>query len=653
MVLELMGVRLMAPHFGQSQIVWTNVIGVVLAALAAGQWWGGRLAEAGRATSASLALLAAGAVAAVLPELVRWLAGWTLPDALRLDEAAPFVTRGSLLVALVALGVPLLALGVVTPCLVRLSRGVERRPGAVTGRLLGAGTLGSLVGTFGATHVLLPAIGSAAAVRVGAALLLGAAGLLWVCGARPSRRGAGLCAIPLAALALPTSTPSVAAEWSVLEARETEYQYARVLEDDAGRRWLALNEGLDSFHSVLRPGELLTGDYYDAFLLPSLMAGGSTGEEIEAGSEPTRDVLVVGLAAGTMARQLLALDPSARVTGVELDPELLELGERWFELPDRVETLSGVDGRFVLERADRKWGAILVDAFSSQIYVPPQLATVEAFRALREHLEPGGWAALNLSARGIEDPVARAVVGTFGEVFPGAAFLRVPGTRNLFVLGRRGVPSALPPAGAAELLRSAGLLPQLAWLLDEGAWAPAPKLPESDVLVDGAAPLEHLAHRAWIGDWALEAEGGAPRVSELPPDALARLEFARASLRRTQWSEAAALLEAPPPVGTDVAWRASRDLLRGNLAYERGDWAAAEAAYEAVLRAPGDDAGLRAAAGENLSFVRGALMRDVELARAARGLTLAIVVALTVFGVLFAALLLRSPGAAARSAGPA
>ena len=33
MILEVMGVRVMAPWFGQSQLVWTHVIGVVLAVL--------------------------------------------------------------------------------------------------------------------------------------------------------------------------------------------------------------------------------------------------------------------------------------------------------------------------------------------------------------------------------------------------------------------------------------------------------------------------------------------------------------------------------------------------------------------------------------------------------------------------------------------
>ena len=38
MSLELTAVRLLAPYFGDSAYVWTNVIGVILVALAAGAW---------------------------------------------------------------------------------------------------------------------------------------------------------------------------------------------------------------------------------------------------------------------------------------------------------------------------------------------------------------------------------------------------------------------------------------------------------------------------------------------------------------------------------------------------------------------------------------------------------------------------------------
>lgn len=42
MVLEMVGARVLAPHVGTSAIVWTSLIGVVLACLALGAWAGGR-----------------------------------------------------------------------------------------------------------------------------------------------------------------------------------------------------------------------------------------------------------------------------------------------------------------------------------------------------------------------------------------------------------------------------------------------------------------------------------------------------------------------------------------------------------------------------------------------------------------------------------
>ena len=52
----------------------------------------------------------------------------------------------------------------------------------------------------------------------------------------------------------------------MLEEAETEYQYARVVEEPDGDRELELNEG-QAVHSLYRPGSYLTGDYWDEFLV--------------------------------------------------------------------------------------------------------------------------------------------------------------------------------------------------------------------------------------------------------------------------------------------------------------------------------------------------------------------------------------------------
>src|SRR5688500_20218353 len=65
---EIAAVRLMAPYFGASTIVWANTIGVVLVALSIGYWLGGRLGDSRpRLRGLCFVVLAAAVLPAVVP----------------------------------------------------------------------------------------------------------------------------------------------------------------------------------------------------------------------------------------------------------------------------------------------------------------------------------------------------------------------------------------------------------------------------------------------------------------------------------------------------------------------------------------------------------------------------------------------------------
>jgi len=618
MMLELMGVRLAAPWFGQSQLVWTNVIGVVLAALAAGQWLGGRWAERERGPGPAALLLAAGAMALAQPELVAWLAPRVLPSELSLLEARPFVTWGSLLVALLVLGTPMLALGAITPWLVLRSRLAHSEPGRVVGRLLGAGTAGSLVGTFGATHVLLPELGSAGTVRVaGGLLLLGSALLL---GRRPPRVALLLwLALPLAAAALPGAAPIE----GLLDTRETPYQVARVVQRPDGSRALLLNEGLDSYHSLRPATGVLTGAYYDAFLMPALMA--------PSAPDGRADVLVLGLAAGTMAWQLAQVAPELRVTGVEIDAEIVELGRRWFDLPEQTRVLAGMDGRVAVALDRAQYGAILVDAFAQQIYLPAHLTTVEFFVLLRERLLSGGVVALNVGGLSLEDPVVAALAATLSHVFEVVQAGRVPGTRNMLLLGWLDEPPT--PSRVSQALAQAQLDEALEWTLDAERLSVLGEL-SGTLLRDGHAPLEALAHRSWRREW--EPQPRSAPLSSKNGDEASALARGRSALRATRWSDAQQLL-APVLQSELPLRRVQAGLLLGNLAYERGEWGLAQSRWQTAREVVADPAIARALDG-NLALVAQARARGDELAGSAgrvRGAALgvALAAALCVLGL--------------------
>ena len=156
MTVELAAVRLIAPWYGTSAAVWTNVIGVILLALAVGYLVGARLSRGpSPGTWLGRALLLASIFTVWLPFGAGPVCELFLPSGLALDEAAGLLRWGSLGTSILLFLPPAVVLGLVGPLSVELvMSGRGGHAGDAGGRVLAASTLGSLVGTFGTTHVL-------------------------------------------------------------------------------------------------------------------------------------------------------------------------------------------------------------------------------------------------------------------------------------------------------------------------------------------------------------------------------------------------------------------------------------------------------------------------------------------------------------------
>jgi predicted membrane-bound spermidine synthase len=161
---EIAAQRLIAPAFGASTVVWANTIAVVLLALAGGYWAGGRLADRHpHARGLARTALAGAGLVALIPLVAIPLLNLTED---RLDELG-----GSLLVALVLVGPPVLVLGAVSPWAIRLRVRTVEDAGDVTGRLYALSTAGGLVGTFASALLLIPLVGTRWTFLIAAALL--------------------------------------------------------------------------------------------------------------------------------------------------------------------------------------------------------------------------------------------------------------------------------------------------------------------------------------------------------------------------------------------------------------------------------------------------------------------------------------------------
>ena len=169
----------------------------------------------------------------------------------------------------------------------------------------------------------------------------------------------------LVLIVLPVGTTKTAtASGKVIWERETEYQYARVIEDADGERRLELNEG-QAVHSVYRKGEWLTGGYWDEMLVLPLRRRPT----------PPKRVAILGSAAGTTARAMAHYFPDVHIDAVEIDPDVTEVGRELFDL--RGTNITTHDRRRAARGCRPRtatYDAILVDAYR-QPYIPFYLAT--------------------------------------------------------------------------------------------------------------------------------------------------------------------------------------------------------------------------------------------------------------------------------------
>ncbi|HSD79934.1 MAG TPA: fused MFS/spermidine synthase [Solirubrobacteraceae bacterium] len=463
---EIAAARLLAPWFGASTIVWANTIATVLVALSAGYWIGGRLADRdptlrGLSRVVLLAALLLAAVPFVSEPFLR-----VSVDALDAVQAGAFV--GSLLAVLALVAVPVLLLGTVAPYAIRLSVGRVDEAGRVSGRLYAISTIGSLAGTFASALVLIPLVGTRRTFLVFALALA-------IVAVPAMGRRFVLAPAALAALfVLPVGAVKAYDGGRVIWEKDTQYQYARVVEEPGGERRLELNEG-QAIHSLFRPGSYLTGNYWDEMLVVPFAGRPS----------PPRSVAILGNAAGTTARAYGHFFPRARVDGVEIDGALTDVGRRLFDLRGPDLHLHTADARPFLRRSDRRWDLVVVDAYR-QPYIPFYLATREFFELVREHLEPGGMVAINVGHPESSDALEKVLTATMGAVFANVA--RDPSEDvNTILLG-----SGAPLSGAALRAAAPRLPVELRPLAAATAARIAPGLAGGDVYTDDHAPVEWL-----------------------------------------------------------------------------------------------------------------------------------------------------------------
>lgn len=479
---ELTASRLLAPYFGSSTFIWASLIGLTLAFLSLGYFLGGRVADRRPEPAVLYALAAVAAVAiGAIPFVARPLLNGSLQAFRALDAGAFY---GSLIGTLLLLAPPVTLLGFISPFSVRLMLPDVSSAGQTTGSLYALSTVGSIAGSFVPVLVLIPAMGTAATFTVLCLALLAPS----LAGLATTRSWPMVMATALAALAVPVlavAAPSGVRppdHGTLIHERESAYNYIQVVDED-GRRSLVLNDG-HAVHSIYDPDQLLTGGPWDYFMVAPLLAA---SDHVPAPGS----ALLIGLAGGTVARQLTAAYGPIPIEGVEIDPEIVAVGQEYFAL-DELDNVNVVvaDGRYALKTTDTSFDLIGVDAYR-QPYIPFQLTSREFFQEVADHLTPNGVAVVNAGRTMTDYRLVDALAGTMRDVFPHVVAIDVASFTNTILVGSNVPLSADALASNLEWLPAGSPVREVAgWSLASGDLRDI--APGGFVFTDDRAPVEQV-----------------------------------------------------------------------------------------------------------------------------------------------------------------
>jgi spermidine synthase len=440
LAVELSASRLLAPYFGSSLFVWANLIGLILLYLTVGYYVGGRLADRSPRPGVlyTLTIIAAFLIS-VIPFLSRPILLWS-QSAFATYSIGVFY--GSLVSVILLFAIPMILLGCVSPFAIRLRIEQVGKSGRTSGQLYAISTAGSIVGTFLPVLLLIPNIGTYRTFFTFAValLLVSIAGLVGTRvdnGPRPrngrvdKRLLSILLLIPMALSVLTMRGPIKAADGSngggvLITERESAYNYLQVVQV-GDELQLIMNEGV-GIHSVYNPHSILTQGYWDDFLVaPYFNNPPFTQDQV-------RKVALIGLGAGTAAREFTATYGPIPIDGVEIDGTVVELGRQYFHMTEPNLHVIVQDGRYYLQTTSQKYDVIGVDTYQ-QPYVPFQFTTQEFFQTVRDHLTPTGVVALNAGRTSNDYRLVEALAQTMHSVFPNVYIIDTERFTNSLVIG--------------------------------------------------------------------------------------------------------------------------------------------------------------------------------------------------------------------------
>jgi spermidine synthase len=264
------------------------------------------------------------------------------------------------------------------------------------------------------------------------------------------------------------------------------YHQIQIIDED-GQRTLSFNGSWETCMSIEDP---LKGhfSYTEYFQLPFLY------------NTNVGRVLMIGLGGGSTQRAFQHYHPTVRVDTVELDPVVVQVAKKWFNVKEsETHAIHTQDGRMFLRRNIRKYDAILMDAYQTGRYgtEPPfHLVTQEFFATAATNLTDDGILAYNVigTLTGARSRMVGNLYRTMRTVFPRVTWIPAEDSENVVMFAfksAQAVPLPTLRANYSALLKEGQRFPpdMLRYLTKPGVNTNAPAAAaRGQVFLDRFAP---------------------------------------------------------------------------------------------------------------------------------------------------------------------
>ncbi len=477
LAIEVAATRLLAPSFGTTVFAVSGVISVVLAALSLGYFLGGRWADRKPTiTSFYLIIFAAGLSVYFIQIGLTWFV-----PAIRESVGLLY---GPIVASAVLFFMPSFLLGTLSPYAVVLRR--AEATGLGLGQVAGGvsfwSTMGSIAGSLSTAFVFIPSIGLSTLILGIATLLvlLGSLGLI-AAGRAWAPLGGLIAGSPIIVMAL----MPLQLNPNILYLRDGLYSRILIFDTEgSGRAARAMM--LDGSHSAAR--------YRHS---DELMYEYTKYTNVFRALRPDTDsALVIGGGAYSIPQALLQQLPAVRVDVAEIEPDLLPLSQRYFDIKTDPRLTNYVeDGRSILRGKSNHYDAIFGDAYYSVGSIPQHLATKEFFEAVRNSLTDNGIFVGNIIGRLDRQKTPSftlSEIKTFRSVFPNSLFVaaaspQLEGPQNIMYIGFKGELPNLAAATSEQPDDQAILAKMRAYAIDLGQFDFAPHR----IFTDDFAPVDY------------------------------------------------------------------------------------------------------------------------------------------------------------------